>query len=358
MTANDGLQTPDSRPRTLRKENVSIVIPSWNGRELLEKFLPSVIASARHYISQTGAQVEILIVDDGSADDSVSWLIGQGFEEEDRSASTDTSAPELRLFRNPSNLGFGITCNRGLAAAKHNLVFLLNNDVETDLEAIAPMVGHFDRAEVFAVHCRVFEFETGKECGAGKLGSFAKGFIRVHRSFTPSAEPTAPLYSIFASGGSAMFDRRKFLDAGGFDLLLSPAYWEDVELSYRAWKRGWVVIYEPRSVVHHRVSSTMRKLDGNRIRRLQQRNRLIYHWIDLHDYGLFAWHILWTLALALTAPLRLEAGFIVSFFAALGCLREILRRRRQEKLAAKRTDREVFKVFEEMEKRSDLTPFD
>src|SRR5207237_9711682 len=133
---------------------------------------------------------------------------------------------------------------------------------------------------------RVFDVESEREVGTGKLGSVSQGFIRVHRSYVCLEEPRAEsraLYSIFASGGSAMFDRRKFLEIGKFDRLFAPIYWEDVDISYRAWKCGLSILYEPRSVVRHRVSSTMRKIGRRRMRQLQQRNRLIFHWRNLHD---------------------------------------------------------------------------
>lgn len=330
---------------------VSIVIPTWNGVRLLEQFLPSVIAAATRYSRKSLAPTEIIIVDDGSTDETAAWFRVQGFEE--KSDVRETGTPGLRLVRNEKNLGFGEACNRGFELAAHPLVFLLNNDVEADVDCIAPLVQNFEDASVFAAHCRVFEFDTGRECGTGKLGSFSRGFIRVHRSYTISEsrdESGAPLYSMFAGGGSAMFDRQKFLEIGGFETLLSPFYWEDVELSYRAWKRGYSILYEPRSVTRHRISSTIGKLNRRKVRRIEQRNRLIFHWINLHDKRMLASHVARVLLLALTAPIRLKPGFVLSLAAAIRSSRQILDRRREEMLAARRSDRAVFKVFDSLEK--------
>jgi GT2 family glycosyltransferase len=246
-------------------------------------------------------------------------------------------------------------------------VFLLNNDVEVDLNAIAPLVENFADGSVFAAHCRVFDLESGREVGTGKLGSFDRGFIRVHRSYVPVARSAneeaamnqrAPLYSMFASGGSAMFDREKFLDIEGFDSLLAPIYWEDVDISYRAWKRGLSVVYEPRSVVHHRVSSTMRTVNQRKVRRMQQRHRLIYHWVNLHDGALIRSHIAWVALLSLTALLRLQPGFLLSVGSALKKLPQIRKRRLEEKQAAQRTDREVFEIFASLEKQTNVSVYD
>jgi len=238
---------------------VSIVIPTWNGLQLLQRFLPSVISAALDYAEGGATASEILIVDDGSEDDTLGWLEEQGFKEP---RSPERNSLKLSLVRNEVNKGFGETCNRGFERAEYDLVLLLNNDVELSPNAIRPLVENFTDESAFAAHCRVFEFESGRECGTGKIGGFSRGFIRVHKSYASIREPGpggAPLYSMFAGGGSAMFDRRKFLDIGGFEKLLSPFYWEDVELSYRAWKRGFIVLYEPRSTARHRVSSTIKR---------------------------------------------------------------------------------------------------
>jgi GT2 family glycosyltransferase len=371
---------------------VSIVIPTWNGLSLLQQFLPSVLAAATHYSSISDAPVEIVIVDDGSVDGTVVWLRGQGFAETGRTRVVERPRPELRFASNGENLGFGETANRGFELAKYPLVLLLNNDVEVDPDCIAPLVEIFEDGSVFAAHCRVFEFDSGRECGTGKLGSFSRGFIRVHRSYTPaSAEAPgfglannlsgelskgvskqnsgsqlsneAPsrrqrFYSMFAGGGSAMFDRRKVLEVGGFEPLLSPFYWEDVELSYRAWKRGFAIVYEPRSVTRHRVSSTIGKLDRGKVRVIEQRNRLIYHWIHLRDARMLASHIAWVTVLAVTAPVRFKPGFLVSCVKALRKLPAIRKRRDEEGREEARTDREVFEIFKMLEADPSVMAYD
>jgi len=342
------------------KPAVSILIPNWNGTELLKQFLPSVLAAAGRYGAAAHAAVEVIVVDDGSTDGSVSHLRELGFREraEEPAAPGEDTGIARRLVVNEKNLGFSAACSRGFAAARHPLVFLLNNDVEVDVDCLEPLVQNFQDPSVFAAHCHAFEFRTGKECGTGKLGGFRRGFLRVHGSYAPKPAATSggnlPLRSMFAGGGSAMFDREKWRQLGGFEPLLAPAYWEDVEIGYRAWKRGFTVLYEPRSIVRHRVSST---LDGKRLRRVQERNRLIYHWIHLHDSRFLFSHIIWVNLLAFSAPLRFQAGFLLSCWAALRRLPEIRKRRREEKLAAKRSDREVLRLFTELSRHPGITVY-
>src|SRR5262245_36246223 len=149
---------------------ISIVIPTWNGLELLKQFLPSVIRSAERYAQSARAVVEVLIVDDASTDRSRDWLAEIGFRES--APPIEAGGVALKVIINDANNGFGASCNRGFEAASHRLVFLLNNDVETSDDCIAPLVENFSDEAVFAAHTRVAEFETGRECGTGKLGAF------------------------------------------------------------------------------------------------------------------------------------------------------------------------------------------
>ncbi len=135
----------------------------------------------------------------------------------------------------------------------------MNNDVEVEPDAVDALAGAFgdDDAKLLAVHSRMIDLATGREVGTGKMGGFWRGFLRVHRSYIPRPSAPGPFWSMFATGGSAMFQRALFLELGGFDPIFAPFYLEDVELSYRAWKRGLTVRYEPRSVVRHQFSSTI-----------------------------------------------------------------------------------------------------
>jgi GT2 family glycosyltransferase len=348
------------------RSDVSIVIPTWNGRHLLERFLPSVVEAARQHAIGTGAAVEIVVVDDGSTDGSLAWI-------ESRAGACSIPLRAVRLDR---NMGFVVACNRGVGAASHPLIFLLNNDVEVARDVLSRLVRAIHRGipegPLLAVHCRAVDVATGRDVGTGKTGRFARGFLRVHRSYaaidSPASHDTAPAArepssapsypSMFAGGGSALFDRTRFLELGGFDELFAPFYLEDVELSYRAWKRGLAVGYEPHSIVRHQFSSTIGQLAGTRIARVSHRNRLLLHWIHLHDPVWFLLHLGWAALLAFTAPLAFKPHLLLGTIDALGRLPTILKRRRAERAAAVRTDRQVLAVFRALEMRPDVRPYD
>jgi GT2 family glycosyltransferase len=322
--------------------DVSIVIPTWNGRPLLERFLPSVLAAAAHYREVAGAAVEVLVVDDGSRDDTALWL-----------SRAHPGAAELLIKKR--NEGFAHACNTGFAHARHPAVFLLNNDVEVEREAIAPAVRHLAAPDVFAVACLTTDMASGRASGVGKLGSFSRGFLRVHDSYMPNRPGARDLLAIFASGGASAFSREKLAELGGFDTLYAPFYWEDVELSYRAWKRGWRVLFEPESRVRHQVSSTIGEHFAARsVAAVRHRNRLLAHWVHVHDPAMWRSHVTHVALLAATAPLRGDFAFVSGLRQALARRPEALARRSRERAAAVRTDAEIMELFREFARRPDI----
>ena len=331
---------------------VSVVIPTWNGRHLLEEFLPSVIAAAARHLTTTTAPVEIVVVDDGSTDGTAEWV----------TARSANSAVPIRLVRLAANSGFGAACNAGAAAAIHPRMLLLNNDLAIEVGAIQPLAAHMDLPSqlgpIFAVHCRMQDYTSGEDVGTGKIGGFSRGFLRVHRSYVVREPAARPLPSMFATGGGSMFDRARFLEIGGFDNIFAPFYFEDVELSYRAWKRGWVVAYEPRACARHRFSSTIGALGQSRIRVVSHRNRLLLHWIHL-DVGpwLFS-HVGWTVGLAVWSLISLRPSFARALIEALKSWPAVRIRRSRARAEAARDDRDVAAIFAAFECRDDVAAYD
>jgi glycosyltransferase involved in cell wall biosynthesis len=146
-------------------------------------------------------------------------------------------------------------------------------------------------------------------------------------------------------GGSAAVDREKFLQLGGFDRLLRPLYVEDVDLSYRAWKRGWKVLFCPQSKVIHKHRSTSGRLDRASLERIIQRNHLLFIWKNISDPGMTAEHLL---SLPLL-PWRRSWGMgikdtLAVVCMALGRLPEALVQRERERGLARMKDRDIFAV--------------
>jgi len=222
----------------------SIVIPNWNGQRLLEKNLPAVLA--------TNAD-EIIIVDNGSTDNSLQSIIS-------------LKSPKIKIVKNKENLGFARAVNQGVEAAKNEIVVLLNNDVVPEKDFLTPLIEDFQDEKVFAVSLNEPQWSWAK-------GEWIKGFVE-HQ---PGPKTKNPHLSFWASGGSGAFRRNIWLELGGFDEIFKPFYWEDIDLSYRAWKRGYKVIWDPRSVVHHQHEGTIGvHFPQKYVDFISQRNQLLF----------------------------------------------------------------------------------
>lgn len=317
---------------------ISVVIPTWNGLELLRENLPSVLAATRRYRETSGGETEIVVVDDGSNDETVAVI--------------PSEFPEVRLIEKPRNEGFAKTCNAGFRACRHRLAALLNNDVRIHEDYLVRQAEHFDDPDVFAVTAKVFEWDPPLFATGGKYGYFRRGFWGVYFNYDVEA-PVASgwiderrLLSFYAVGGFATYHLGKLREAGGFLELLSPFHWEDIDLSYRGWKRGWTIRYEPRSVAHHRISATIdAHYEKRAVDAVALRNRLLFHWINLHSTAFVLRHGLWLTALLLTRVLVLDFQFYRALFDALRRLPEALRLRALEKRAARRSDRQVERIL-------------
>ena len=250
--------------------SATVVIPNWNGRDLLAKFLPSVVEALRHH-----PQNEIIVVDNASSDDSVQLLQEQ--------------FPQVRVLPQKENLGFGGGSNAGFQAAKNDIVVLLNNDMRVEPDFLAHLLQPFSDPLVFAVSCQIFFGDPAKrreETGLTETW-WDRGRLRVSHRIDPQVNVAYPC--AYPGGGSSAFDRRKFLDLGGFDELFRPFYYEDTALGHLAWKRGWKVLYQPRSVVFHEHRGTIgRKFSADFVQGVVQKNVLLYIWKNIHD-----WRMLW-----------------------------------------------------------------
>jgi GT2 family glycosyltransferase len=326
---------------------LSIVVPSWNGRALLEKFLPSVIESARAFEAACCQPTEILIADDASTDDSEKWLRAHW--------------PEVRFETNPRQRGFAPTANRGVRAARFSLVYLVNNDVALTSTTLSPLAAHFRDPKVFAVTGNAYDFATGVLRGAGQCGRFRRGFLGVHsRFFVPDPPPQIPpLNTLYATGGSSLFDREKFLALGGFEETMAPYGWEDVELSLRAWKQGFEVRYEPRSSIWHQFSSTIgSKVSRRQANAVYDRNRLLTHWLHLDTFGQKASHAVGVGAKLLTSPLIGRMEYWRAFAQALAVRPQIKVRRAEWKKSQRRSLAEVVSKIEEQMARPEVRVLD
>ncbi|MEW5978677.1 MAG: glycosyltransferase [Acidobacteriota bacterium] len=320
--------------------SVSIIIPSWNGRMLLEEIFPSLLLATKEFSEKTGGVWEVIVVDDGSVDDTIPWI---------------ETIPEkrIKLITRRRNSGFALACNLGFSACHHRVVVLLNNDVLVDRDFLLPLSRHFEDPRVFAVAFKALGRDQQTFCNGGKIGEFKMGFWKAFRNYdVDGVPPSEALYSFSVCGGFCAFDRVKLQQIGGFEALMSPFYWEDVELSYRAWKRGWVIHYEPRCLVFHDASTTIRgAFRRARIDRIDTRNRFIFMWKNLHDPIMLLIHLASTSLLIIQALLTVRFSFLMGLYDAIRFLPAIWRGRQIEKRAVQVKDRGLKKFFQDFKKK-------
>lgn len=272
----------DTRPNN---KAASVVIPNWNGRDLLARYLPPLIQA----LSGNPGN-EIIVVDNGSTDGSAEFV--------------QTEFPSVRLIALDKNLGFGGGSNVGFRAARNDIVVLLNNDMRVDPNFLSPLLDGFTDEKVFAVTSQIFFTDPARrreETGLTQ-GWWEGGNLRVRHRVDTKVQGLFPCF--YAGGGSSAFDRRKFLEMGGFDPLLAPFYLEDTDLGFQAWKRGWKVFYQPASVVHHEHRGTIGKhFAPKHIQTVLKKNFLLFCWKNIHEPHRLLEHFAFTAADAVLSAL-------------------------------------------------------
>jgi GT2 family glycosyltransferase/glycosyltransferase involved in cell wall biosynthesis len=315
----------NSLPRT---GAASVVIPNWNGRDLLEKYLPSVVTAIERHPGS-----ELIVVDNGSTDGSRE-LLRERF-------------PEVRVLALPENRGFGGGSNAGFAAARNDIVVLLNSDMRVAPDFLQPLLDGFMDETVFAVSCQIFFTDPNKtreETGLTQAW-WENGWLRVRHRLDEKVDRLFPCF--YGGGGSCAFDRRKFLELGGFDELLKPFYLEDTDLGFLAWKRGWKVFYQPASQVWHEHRGTIgKKFSREYIENTVRKNFLLFTWKNIHEPGRIAAHACYALAgaiLSLPFGESLERPNLVAVARAFWQLPRALHSRWRARCLATIDDTEAFR---------------
>ena len=272
-------------------KKISVIIPSFNAVGLLQKNLKSVLDAL-------STNDQVIIVDDAGSDETVNWLCKKYNLEEITPQLEKTNSkyfPKLTsndyicfendivhnqtkvnitLLKLKQNLRFAGAVNAGVLVSKNSLLFLCNNDVLPDKKCFEFLKPHFDDEEVFAVGCLEYEnSEMGQRSGKNVL-FFDRGLFQHNRANNFERGQTA-----WASGGSALFDKKKWLKLNGFDQAFYPAYWEDIDLSFRARKKGWKILFEPEAVVYHKHESTHQTVFGQqKMDDMSWKNAFVFTW--------------------------------------------------------------------------------
>jgi GT2 family glycosyltransferase len=300
---------------------VSVIIPTWNGRNLLKKHLPHVIQA----MEASDLPFEIIIVDDASTDDTAEML-GKNF-------------PEVKVLKKAENEGFGRTVNFGVNHSIYDKILMLNSDISPHLDFLDSLLPFFENENTFAAASRAVSAQ-GKALTKPHGYTFKWG--RLVEVYTAPKEK--PSYGFGASGGHALFDKDKFLELGGFCNLFSPFYYEDADLSYRAWKRGYFIWYQPQSVVTHEHSAVIGRLSRHYVSIVFARNRWLFVWKNISDMKYLMMHVVFTPFWLVVNSIR-NPFSIIAFFWALSKIPTVIGLRNKERCYRRRSDQEILSLI-------------
>lgn len=294
---------------------ISAVIPYYNGKNIFEKNIQQIINIFKKYHGEK----EIIIIDDFSTDNSNDFL----------NQLKNNKEIEIKVFKNNTNLGFSKTVNKGVEQASGEIIILLNTDVAPSENFLEPLLMHFKddpsassgEPEVFAVGCLDKSIEKGKIVERGRgLGDWKRGFL-IHRRGEVNKIST-----LWVSGGSGAFRKSIWDKLGGLNELYSPFYYEDIDLSYRALKSGYTILFEPKSIVthEHEKGAIKNKYSEKQIKQIAYRNQFIFVWENATDIQLQAAHFIWLPYHFAKALFSGDWAFIVGFIKALILLPQII----------------------------------
>ena len=232
---------------------VSFVIVNWNGRHLLQDCLSSIR-------SQTYREWEILVVDNGSTDGSREFLAG--------------NFPEATVIPLETNQGFAEPNNIAFRKSDARFIATINNDLTLDPAWLASLVDAMERRpDCFAVQGKILKSDQREIVDTCGLGMRPCGAARNLAHNRPESEirEERPIFAV--SAGAALYRRETLVQLGLFESRYF-AYYEDLDLGWRARLKGlqsWLI---PKAIAYHKVHGTSGGVPGDFLWFLSERNRL------------------------------------------------------------------------------------
>jgi GT2 family glycosyltransferase len=240
----------------------SVIIPVWNGIN----DLPACLAALAE---QSHAEMEIVAVDNASTDGSGDWIAAH--------------FPNVRLIRNGENNGFGGACNQGLAAARGEVLVLLNQDTVVRRSWLAELLKALAENGDVGIAGSKTLYPDGTIQHAGGVVDRRGATSHLGYQQQDKGQFEHAVDVDYVTGASLALRRSLYEQIGGFDPGFFPAYLEDVDLCYRARAAGRRVLYVPQSVLIHNERSSAATPDyAGALLYHRHRLRFVYkHW-SLH----------------------------------------------------------------------------
>ncbi|MEN9988221.1 MAG: hypothetical protein RLZZ585_1260 [Bacteroidota bacterium] len=306
------------------KFSVSIVIPNYNGQQLL---FDTIKCAQEALVSSAISDFEIIVSDDASTDNSVNLILHD--------------FPDVILVKSEVNTGFSGNMNRGIKRASKDLICFLNSDVHLSSSYFTPQLSLFENEQTFGVMGAIYDQETNEPQDGAKNPRI--GFLRIE-SNKNTFSSTDLLPTMFLSGANALVRREYLNQLGGFCELFNPYYSEDVDLGLQAWRRGWKLYFQPLAICHHAQSSTIKKLPNKHVRMIAKRNKHFLHFLNLPSgvNGLYLLSVLFNSLVQIVVGNTLHMNAVISVFKNLKKLQKERKQRREK--AKGKTILSVFQV--------------
>lgn len=292
----------------------SLIIPNYNGAENLKKNIPKNIET----LKRDEAKYEIIVVDDFSSDDSVKSV---------KDIIKENSTSNIKLLKNKRNLGFATTVSNGVSASSGDIVILLNSDAYLRTNPFKFLPEDFKNEKVFAAGFLDESEESGRLVLRGRgVGKWSRGFLHHRPGFLDKAD------SLWASGGSSAYRKSYWENFGGMDQAYNPFYWEDIDLSYRALKRGYEIKFDNRIIVRHEHEKGIirKQFSPEQIKRIAYRNQFLFVWKNADGINILQ-NLIWLPFHLLNAISRKDRPFIQGYLDFLTKLPGIIKSRKNYK---------------------------
>lgn len=288
------------------KQTISVILPNYNGRNLLLENIPSIVNS----LENSKCEYEIIVVDDYSTDDSIEVLRKE--------------FPFVKTLVNEINHGFSYTCNKGIFNASNSVLCIVNTDVTFTEDYFKNAIKYFDDDNVFALKGNIINYKSNFNdiVSIEKTAKLfmKRGFIRFNKKieYIPDSFTYKIGGHIVLLGCCFLCNKEKAIELGGFDEIYSPFYWEDSDIAIRALKKGYKLIYEPLCIVYHKTSSTIPNYRSkNKIKLVSNRNKFIFTWKHLEGINQWSSHIFYLFFSIFTRWIFLDWRYYFSFVSAL-----------------------------------------
>lgn len=225
------------------KTNVAIVVPNWNGEKLLSNCMSS--------LQKQSKQAHIIVVDNGSTDNSVDLL--------------SSKYPEVQVVTNNTNKGFSGGVNTGIREAlkaKYEFIALFNNDATAENDWLEKLLKTIQKDSLIGIVTGKL-LQTDKQYidSAGEqLSTRGMPFPRGRNQKTEGIY-TKQEEVFGATGGASIYRSKMFNKIGLFDETFF-AYFEDVDISFRAHHAGWKILYNPKAIAYHEIGATSHNITG------------------------------------------------------------------------------------------------